>query len=342
MILSRPSRQAASQTMKKRLQIGILVVLILAGLPGCQSGHGGKVDTIKLGALPGSPILMYIANDQHFFADNDLIVNIKDDYPSGAATTEAVLKGEMDLAWTAEFPMVSRAFEKQPLSIIACVGRFTSEFLFARKDQGIAAISDLTGKKIGVSKDTIGSFYLARFLSLNGVNPQEVSLVNIPVAESPAQIANGNLDAVVAWDPYGSQIQAQEGDRIVTWPIQSNQPGYGLVVARNEWIKASPDTASRFLKSLAQAVDYAVHNPEAAMVLTQKYEKLDDAAMQRYWSEIELSLTLDQSLVLAMEDEARWMIENNLTSNTHIPNFLDYIHENALKAIKPEEVNIIR
>ena len=43
-----------------------------------------------------------------------------------------------------------------------------------------------------------------------------------------------------------------------------------------------------------------------------------------------------------MEDEARWMITNNLTTEKQVPNFLDYIYEDGLKAVKPEAVNIIR
>ena len=112
-------------------------------------------------------------------------------------------------------------------------------------------------------------------------------------------------------------------------------------MARNEWIKASPEIVTRFLRSLAQAEDYQVHNPAAAKALAQKYEKLDNAAMQMYWSEIDIS-TLDQSLVLAKEDEARWMIENKLTAEKQVPNFLDYIHEETLKVVRPEAVNIIR
>ncbi|MCX9087518.1 MAG: hypothetical protein OIN90_08140 [Candidatus Methanoperedens sp.] len=43
-----------------------------------------------------------------------------------------------------------------------------------------------------------------------------------------------------------------------------------------------------------------------------------------------------------MEDEARWMINNNLTTEENVPDFLDYIYEDELKSIKPEAVNIIR
>jgi hypothetical protein len=46
------------------------------------------------------------------------------------------------------------------------------------------------------------------------------------------------------------------------------------------------------------------------------------------------------SLVTAMEDEARWMIINNLTSERTMPNFRDYIYTKGLKEVKPESVNI--
>jgi NitT/TauT family transport system substrate-binding protein len=51
-------------------------------------------------------------------------------------------------------------------------------------------------------------------------------------------------------------------------------------------------------------------------------------------------LTLDQSLILAMEDEARWMISNNLTTEKTVPNFLDYIYAYGLKSVKPAAVTI--
>jgi len=42
------------------------------------------------------------------------------------------------------------------------------------------------------------------------------------------------------------------------------------------------------------------------------------------------------------EDQARWSIENNLTSASKIPNYLDFIYLDALEAVKPEVVTIIR
>jgi NitT/TauT family transport system substrate-binding protein len=43
-----------------------------------------------------------------------------------------------------------------------------------------------------------------------------------------------------------------------------------------------------------------------------------------------------------MEDEARWMIENKLTAETEVPDFLDYIYVDGLEAVRPYAVHIIR
>ena len=71
-------------------------------------------------------------------------------------------------------------------------------------------------------------------------------------------------------------------------------------------------------------------------------------ARDRYWVSkaeeyiIHHSFSLDQSLITAMEDEARWMIKNNLTTEKQVPDFLNYIYVDGLKAVKPGAVNIIR
>jgi NitT/TauT family transport system substrate-binding protein len=317
-------------------------MLTALGLSACQSGYTGKVETINFGAIPNTATLVYIAQERHFFEANGLRVNVKDDYPSGVATTDALLKGDAEIVWTAEFPMVRHAFEKRPIRIITIFGRFTTEFLIARKDRGVATISDLKGGKIGVARNTIAEFYLVRFLALNGVSPKDVSLVDLPGAQAREQITSGILDRVVTWEPYANQIRERLGDKVVAWSIQNSQPGYGLLVARNDWLSASPEIANRFLKSLAQAEDYLSRNPEAAKTIVQKRMGLDDAGMQVFWSGIQSSLSLDQSLVSAMEDEARWMIRNNLTPEKQVPDFLNYIYLDGLKKIKPDAVNIIR
>jgi NitT/TauT family transport system substrate-binding protein len=91
-----------------------------------------------------------------------------------------------------------------------------------------------------------------------------------------------------------------------------------------------------------RAEEYVVRHPTEAKAILQKQYKYDDAHVARVWPEHQFSLSLDQSLVAAMEDEARWMIKNNMTAEKNVPDFMNYIYVDGLKAIKPEAVNIIR
>ena len=69
---------------------------------------------------------------------------------------------------------------------------------------------------------------------------------------------------------------------------------------------------------------------------------LDPGYMDTVWQQNQFSLTLDQSLILAMEDEARWMITNNLTNATAVPDSGSIIYTDGLESVRPGSVNIIR
>lgn len=318
------------------------ILSLAAGQVSCRKSDSARVDSVNFATLPVVvAALIYIAQDQGFFTAQRLRINIKG-YPTGTATTDALLKGEADLAWVAEFPFVRRAFEKQKLSIIAVVGRFNEQHLFGRKDRGIKTVTDLKGKRIGIPRNTIAEFYLGRFFELNGMDIRDVSLVDVPPPQSMDAIVSGKIDGVIVWQPYSSQIRAKLGDKAVALPVQSNQPGYGVVAGRNDWINGHQDIVNRFLKSLARAEDDLIYNPTAAKAIVRNRLNYDDAFTEAIWSENRLFLSLDQSLITAMEDEARWMIKNNLTKEKEIPDFTKYIYIDGLKAVKSGAVDIIR
>ena len=333
--------------MKTRAFVGIIRILTAAtigiGFLACSpEDPSAEAESVSFGAIPsGSALLVYIAQDRGFFRDEGLNVSVKD-YPTGVATTDALLRKEVDIAWTAEFPMLSRAFAREHISIFAVSSRFSDQFLFGLKDRGIGAVSDLKGKTVGLPLKTIAEFYLARFLELNGMNIQDVSLVSVLPPRSMEAITQVSVDAVVTWEPYTSRIKEQLAGRIVFWPVQSGQAGFGVMVGRNDWLSRRQEVVKQYLRSLVRAQDYLVHNPGSAKDILRKRVDYDDAFLETFWSENQFGLTLDQALITAMEDEARWMIANRLTRESEVPDFLDYINEKGLKAIKPEAVNIIR
>ncbi len=319
-----------------------LVALILCSWSCSKGDYSGKVEPITIGTLPyeGSA-LIYIAEEQKLFKANGLNITIKD-YETGLATTDALNKGEVDIAACAEFIIVGKAFQKEKILSIATIAKNLNELIIGRTDKGVKTFTDLKGKKVGVSRKTAAEFYLGRFLELNGMNIKEITLVDLLPSQLQDALAHGSVDAVIAWEPWASQIEKRVPNEKVVWPAQSNQLLYWNIIGIDTWVANHPGLIKRLLGSLIRAEEYLVGHPNEGKAIVQTRLKYDDTYMAKVWSQQQSSITLDQSFIAAMEDEARWMIKNNLTSEKKVPDFVNYIYVDGLKAVKPEAVKIIR
>jgi hypothetical protein len=54
------------------------------------------------------------------------------------------------------------------------------------------------------------------------------------------------------------------------------------------------------------------------------------------WPANYFSLSPDQSLLIAMNDEVRWAINNNLTAEKTVPDFRAHVYTEGLSGVKPE------
>jgi len=314
--------------------------LIALALSFCSCSR--KMESITIGGTvsdAGTPI--FIADYQRFFTGNGIKFAQKT-YNSGLAAIDGLLNNEIELARAGEYPVVVKAFENAGISIILSYARSFNEYLVGRVDKGIKNEADFRGKRIGLPRRTIPEFYLGRFLDLHGINIRDVTLTDLTPKQAVGAIADGTVDAVVVWEPYVSQIKEQQTNRIVSWSVHSGQAQYAVLIGRNHWIRQNPELVKQVLKSLMRAEEYVVRHPTEAKAILQKQYKYDDVYVARVWPEHQFSLSLDQSLIAAMEDEARWMIKNNMTTEKKVPDFMNYIYVDGLKAIKPEAVNIIR
>ena len=304
--------------------------------------YDGPMESISIGAtLLESSGPLFVAEGQNFFAENGLNVTIKY-YDVGLNAVNDQLAGKVDLALSAEYILVGKALANQRLQTIASIAKTEFASILARKDQGIGNIADLQGKKIGVVRGTVMEYYLGQFLELNGMNISDVNLVNITLANSANVLINGDVDAVISFPPYVENAEQQLGSNVIVWPGQSIQYLYGLVTCANDWAIRHPEIVSRFLKAISQTEDYMKQHPTESKTIVQKRMNFTQEYMAKVWARNDFSLSLDQSLVTAMENEARWMINSNLTTQTMVPNFVDYIYFNGLTTINPDSVNIIR
>ena len=328
--------------------IAVIVGLVLAAfgawhLAGSPTTYSGTPESITIGYSPFEhTALLYVAEDQRFFSQNGLNITSRR-YDSGVASLDGMLNGEADIAvGVTEFPLVGRALQKERIRTIGCIDKGEIIYVIGRKDRGIENVIDLKGKRVGTTLRTISEFYLGRFLELHGMNIQDIALVDVKTPDEWVNaIVEGDIDAIATGQPAVNSIKDRLGDKAVVWPAQSGQFMYAMAISTDEWIIKHPELVTKFLKSMAEAEEYVITHPTEAKAIVQKRLNLSAGYMDTVWQKNQFTLSLDQSLIFAMEDEARWMIRNNLTTGKQVPNFLDHIRENELKAIKPEAVNII-
>jgi NitT/TauT family transport system substrate-binding protein len=323
--------------------LGILVVVLgsLFYLDSRKTYQGEQVSlTIGTPALETNA-LIYVAADRGYFERNGLKVTMKE-YDSGGAAVPGLTRNEIDLAIASEFVLVNHLLRQREIGTFGSIGKFENMFLIARESRAIAKVIDLKNRTIGVPLGTIAEFYLGRYLTLHGLGPADVTILNVRPDYSIDALAVGDVDAVVTWRPHLDRIMDRYGGGVIVWPIQSSQLTHWLIIGCVDWTEARREKIDRFLRSISQAEKYTSLHPEETKAVVKKRLGYNDAYITKIWGDNQFSLSLEQSLVAAMEDEARWMIKNNLTSEKQVPDFLDYLYEDGLKTVKPEAVKIIR
>lgn len=321
----------------------IVLVAAMAFFCSCSCSKGdysGRAEIIHVGVPPlEQNALLYVADHEKFFLKKGLRVVIRD-YDTGVTAIRGMSNGEVDIAEAAEFPFVRAVLQKEEIRVIACNDIFENDYIVGRKDRGITKIADLKGKRIGVALKTINEFYLGRFLALNGMDIRDVALIDLTPAQYVKAILEGEVDAIIAWQPYIRRIEkAVKG--LMVWPAQSSQAAYGILVCNRQWLAQHGSVVKSFLKSLAQAESYLLHHPDKAKTIVQRRLNYDDSYVALVWPQHHFSLSLTRSLILAMKDEAQWMITSNLTGEKALPVFVNYICTEALKEINPKAVDII-
>lgn len=320
-----------------------IIVIITALLIGSnlQTPSNQQPESVIVGTeFTEANTLIFVAESMNYFYDKGLNITLKQ-YDSGAAVLEAIKNGEVNMGTSSEFSVANEALANSSINIFGTIDKFEQIKIMARKDKGIQSIYDLANKSVGLTFGTLAEFFFSRYLELNNLNLSQVIRVNTKPNNIVDALTNGTVDAVVSWEPQVSQIKESMAYNVVEWPAQAGQQIYCTTIATNNWINSHSETVTKFLEAIAQAENYVDSNPtDVKNILKNKLNSTIEH-VEFTWPDHHFTLSLDQTLVLIMEDETRWLMANNLTNTTVMPNFRNFIYEAGLAQVKPNSVTII-
>lgn len=281
-----------------------------------------------------------VARDKGYFADEGIRAIVQP-YSSGKASMEAVLQGQAELGTVADIPIMFAGMNDQHVSVIATIFKTDRDHgIVGRRDLGVGSPANLKGKRIGVTLSTSGHFTLDAFLNRQLLSPSDVTLRNYKPEDLPRALARGEVDAIASWEPFLTIAMKELGNNGIVFRGQDIYESLYSIAGMRDYVIRHPETIKRILRALDDGARDCSVNPDAARQLvaggvTRKPD--ENGATQPYHFDV----VLDQGLLLALEDEARWAIKNKMTTRTAIPNYLDYVYLNGLEAVKPDAVTII-
>ena len=329
----------------------IAVAAIAISLFGCKKSatdHAETQDTAPLQKItvaytyqPQST-LIHVALAKGFFAEEGLDVQSQL-YTYGKAALQSLLEHKSDIATVAETPVMFSVLKGEKLFVIANIDASNqNNAIVARTDTGITVVSDLKGKRIGVTPGTTSDFFLDSLLTANLLSRADIQTVAMKPEEMLNAIMAKTIDAACTWNYPLAQIKRQLGTNGAVFFDRDIYTETFNLAAEQNFVLKNPETIKKFLRALIKAEKFVAKNPDAAQVIMSAATNIELDLVRDTWSDFNYYVRLDQTLVITLEDESRWAIKNKLTDQTAMPNFLDYIYVDGLKSTKPDAINIIK
>lgn len=180
---------------------------------------------------------------------------------SGAAV-RALAEGGIDVAELGSAGIataVSEGMDYQLFWILEDIA--SAEALVARNGTGITSIAALKGHRVATPFVSTSHYQLLYALAQAGIDPSQLTLVNLHPDEIAKAWAKGTIDAAFVWDPVLA-ILMRSGNVLVTSGQLCREGACtfdGLVVERG-FAKAHPAFMAAFVRTIAAAdADYRAH-----------------------------------------------------------------------------------
>ncbi|WP_371868144.1 ABC transporter substrate-binding protein [Pseudoduganella rivuli] len=333
------------RTLQRRLISLVLAAAVAAaGIYAWREGGSSSlppetvVIAISASYVGSCPVVA--AQERGFFSRAGVNAQLQP-HPSGKSALAASMQGKAQLATAADIPIMFAIMEQEPVSVIATIFKSDRDHgLLARPGSGVTGPASLKGKRIGVSFGTSAHFVLNAILNRQLLATTDVTLRNMQADQFAAALDKGEVDVVSTWEPYLGTVQSQLGGKgTVFYAEDLYEIPYNLAGSR-EYVVSHPETLKKVLRAVIQGATWCRDEPAAAQALVAKLMKPQGEQWRALWPTYRFGVSLDQGLLLALEDETRWALANKLASGP-MPNYLNAIDFKPLKAVAPGAVTII-
>jgi len=265
---------------------------------------------ITIGYAPNLQTLpIVVAQSEGFFAEEDITLETVN-FTSGRRALEALIGGQLDVAFMAEYPVSIAAPRDQPFGTCTTLSRYTDNRMISKASAGFEDPSDLEGMKIGTTMGSNTQFFTEALLTEFGVNAE---VINVSPPDIVPALARGDIDAGIMFPDFypaaekalGDDYREFRSDAYIAWFVLSATP---------EMLNERPDELAAFVRALVKAEEFIKANPDGAMAALETASEglLSMEVIQAKFSEAEYEIGLDNGLLDILEVQANWVVEQGM------------------------------
>lgn len=298
----------------KRASLFFMICLLLSFLTACGSKET-DLTQINVACFPNithaQALLMKGQGTLEEVFGDDIKVNWVT-FNAGPSEIEAMFAGQIDIGYIGPVPALTGYIQSSgDLQIIAGASNGGS-VLVARNDADIWYPKDLDGKTVAIPQlGNTQHLSLLNLLTANGLAPTTNGGTVSVVAATNADIANlmdqGNIDAALVPEPWGSIMELSERGRIVLdydAVDPKGIPSTAVVIVRKDFLDANPEAVAKFIAAHKDATLYInnhladsieVINSQIALI-TQK--PIEDDIIFRAFERLQITYEIPVSSIM--------------------------------------------
>ena len=268
----------------RRHALGVLLIIpciVLATISGCASRPRGGALTIGV-RTANDHVPFYIADRHQLYRDKGLEVTIRL-VPNNTEIIEALQRGDFQMGAVPVTTAIAAISRGSPLHIVAMTGR-GSDGLLVRREDGLANLSDLRGKRVATIRASILDVLLRYSLQQAGIDPDnDLELVYMSkLGDMISALRTGQVDATSNTEPFMTDAERQGWGQILTY-YTASWPDHPccVVLARDDFAHRNPEALRAILSVHCDAVDWANANVEETAQIIVDYLGAFDAPLVR-------------------------------------------------------------
>jgi NitT/TauT family transport system substrate-binding protein len=256
--------------MKRTLIIVLLLVslLVISCAPAQDvPERSGEVMKVAYEMWPGT-YWVQIADSKGWFEEAGLNVELTFDANNDFVASErALADGELDANQLVLYDLLKFRLEgKDLVTVVASDHSFGGDQIIVHSD--VIDIASLKGKRVGVNQDSFQEFLLATALKRNGLTLDDIIIIPAK-AEDVDKFINGEVDALVTWEPHASEARENGGRSIFD---SSEVPGliYVGITFHRSFIEQRPQDVQAYVNVWHKTTEFIKTNPEEAFGIIAK------------------------------------------------------------------------